>query len=55
MDINNLSTVRQSFAQTVFTHQVQEIAALNKRKKVFYTKLTNVLLVSFVLVLLLLL
>lgn len=33
MDEKNLAIVRQSFAQTVFTHQVQEIAASDKRKK----------------------
>lgn len=54
MDEKNLAIVRQSFAQTVFTHQVQEIAAADKRKKVFYVKLLNVLFVAIVLVLLVL-
>lgn len=52
MDLINLSVVRQSFAQTVFTHQVQEIAAANKRKKVLWIKLSNVLIVSLILILL---
>lgn len=54
MDEKNLAIVRQSFAQTVFTHQVQEIAAADKRKKVFYVKLLNVFFVAVVLVLLML-
>jgi hypothetical protein len=53
MDKKNLAVVRQSFAQTVFTHQVQEIAATNKRKKVFWVKIFNIILVAAVLVLLL--
>lgn len=54
MDEKNLAIVRQSFAQTVFTHQVQEIAAADKRKKVFYVKLLNVFFVAVVLILLVL-
>lgn len=54
MDKNNLSIVRQTFASTVFTHQVQEVAAFNKRKKVFVVKIINIILVSFVLILLIL-
>lgn len=54
MDDKNLAIVRQSFAQTVFTHQVQEIAAADKRKKVFYVKLMNVIFVAVVLLLLVL-
>lgn len=54
MDEKNLAIVRQSFAQTVFTHQVQEIAASDKRKKVFYVKLMNVFFVAVVLILLVL-
>jgi hypothetical protein len=42
MDLKNLSIIRQSFASTVFTHQVQEVAASNKRKKVFIIKLVNI-------------
>ena len=54
MDEKNLAIVRQSFAQTVFTHQVQEIASAEKRKKVFYVKLMNVVFVAIVLILLIL-
>jgi hypothetical protein len=54
MDTRNLAVVRQSFAQTVFTHQVQENAAANKRKKVFGIKILNIILVALVLVLLVL-
>lgn len=54
MDLKNLSIIRQSFASTVFTHQVQEVAASNKRKKVFIIKLVNIVLVSLVLILLVL-
>ena len=52
MDIKNLSIVRQSFAQTVFTHQVQENAATNKRRKVVWIKVINMIVVGAVLVLL---
>lgn len=54
MDRNNLSVVRQTFASTVFTHQVQEAAAANKRRKVFYINVVNIVLVSLVLILLVL-
>lgn len=54
MDRRNLATVRQSFANTVFTHQVQEIAASNKRRKVFWIKVSNIVLVGIVLILLVL-
>lgn len=49
MDIKNLSIVRQSFANTVFTHKVQEVAAEVQEKKAFLVKKINVLLVSLVL------
>lgn len=52
MDKVNLAIVRQTFAQTVFTHQVQEIAAVNKRKKLTLIKVLNICLVGVVLVLL---
>lgn len=52
MDIVNLSTVRQSFANTVFTHKVQEIAAEHQEKKAFWIKILNIILVSLVLILL---
>ncbi len=54
MNEKNLAIIRQSFAQTVFTHQVQEIAAADRRKKVFWIKLLNVIFVAIVLVLLVL-
>jgi len=51
-DIKNLSIVRQSFANTVFTHKVQEVAAKNQERNVFKVKVTNIILVIAVLVLL---
>lgn len=54
MDIKNLSIVRQSFANTVFTHKVQEVAAENKGKKVTLIKVINIVLVALVLILLIL-
>jgi len=54
MDTKNLSIVRQSFASTVFTHKVQEVAAENQGKNVFLIKIINIVLVAIVLVLLLL-
>lgn len=52
MDIKNLSIIRQTFANTVFTHKIQEVAAENQEKIVFIVKVANVLLVTVVLVLL---
>jgi hypothetical protein len=52
MDIKNLSIVRQSFASTVFTHKVQEIAAENQETNVLVVKIVNIVLVSIVLLLL---
>lgn len=52
MDINNLSVVRQSFANTVFTHKVQEVSAENQEKNVYLIKIINIVLVSSVLILL---
>ncbi len=52
MNIINLSIVRQSFANTVFTHKVQEVAAENHGKKALIIKVVNIVLVSVVLVLL---
>lgn len=49
MDVINLSIVRQTYANTVFTHKVQEIAAEFQGKKVFWVKITNIVLVSVVL------
>ncbi len=50
MDIKNLSIVRQNFANTVFTHKVQEVAAEFQDKKAFKVKIGNVVLVSLVLI-----
>ena len=52
MDINNLSIVRQSFANTVFTHKVQEVAAELHGKKANTIRVINIVLVSIVLILL---
>ncbi|MDP2709388.1 MAG: SLATT domain-containing protein [bacterium] len=52
MDIKNLSIIRQSFASTVFTHKVQEIASENQEKNVFIIKIINIIIVSIVLILL---
>lgn len=52
MDIKNLSIVRQSFANTVFTHKVQEIAAENQERNIFRVKIANIVFVGLVLVLL---
>lgn len=52
MDINNLSTVRQSFANTLFTHKVQEVAAENKEKITTRIKVANIVLVLLILILL---
>jgi hypothetical protein len=49
MDIKNLSLIRQSFANTVFTHKVQEIAVENQEKIVFIIKIINIILVTLVL------
>ncbi len=52
MDLKNLSIVRQTFANVVFTHKVQEIAAEFQQRKTLYVKIANIILVSIVLVLL---
>ena len=52
VDIKNLSIVRQTFANTVFTHTVQEVAARHQEKLAFIVKISNIILVSIVLVLL---
>lgn len=54
MDTKNLSIVRQSFAGSVFTHQVHEFAASKKREKVQFIKKLNIFLVSIVLILMVL-
>src|SRR6266581_1230412 len=50
MDIKNLSIVRQSFANTVFTHKVQEVASEFQDKKAFKVKIGNIVVVSLVLI-----
>lgn len=52
MDKVNLATVRQSFAQTVFTHQVHEAAANRKRQQAFYLRLLNLVFVGIALIML---
>jgi len=52
MDTKNLSIVRQSFANTVFTHKVQEVAAEYQERNVFRVKIANIIFVTLVLVLL---
>lgn len=54
MDIKNLSIIRQTFANTVFTHKVQEVAAENKEKKGNCIKIFNIILTSLVLIFLVL-
>lgn len=54
MDIKNLSIIRQSFANTVFTHKVQEVACDFQNKKVDKIKKINILLVAIVLIMLVL-
>ena len=52
MDIKNLSIIRQTFANTVFTHKVHEVAAERYEKKCFKIKISNIVLVSLVLIIL---
>jgi hypothetical protein len=54
MDIKNLSITRQTFANTVFTHKVQEIAAERNEKKVFKIKIANIIFAGIVLAMLVL-
>lgn len=54
MDIKNLSIIRQTFANTVFTHKVQEVACEFQEKKAWIVKIANICLVAVVLVTLLL-
>ncbi|MDP2631760.1 MAG: SLATT domain-containing protein [Candidatus Uhrbacteria bacterium] len=49
MDIKNLSIIRQTFANAVFTHKVQEVAAENAGRKAMYVKITNIILVGIAL------
>lgn len=52
MDNKNLSIVRQTFANTVFTHKVQEVAAEFSQKKALNVKIENIAIVSLILVML---
>ena len=54
MDTKNLSIVKQSFANTVFTHKVQEVAAELQGDKALKVKIANIVLVSLVLIFLIL-
>lgn len=54
MDIKNLSIVRQSFANTVFTHKVQEVAAENAGVLALKVKIANIGIVALALIMLLL-
>lgn len=54
MDIKNLSIVRQSFANTVFTHKVQEVAAENASAIALKVKVANMGIVALALIMLLL-
>jgi hypothetical protein len=49
MDSKNLSIIRQTFANTVFTHKVQEIAAEKKTRNVLIIKVINLILSGAVL------
>ncbi len=53
MDLQNLAIVRQTFANTVFTHKVHEVASEKQTQNSYYVKIVNIALVSVVLVLLL--
>ena len=50
MDVNNLSIIRQSFANTVFTHKVHEVAAEFQGKKAFKVKIINLFITAVVLI-----
>ena len=52
MDLKNLSIVRRSFANTVFTHKVHEIAVEFQERKLLCVKIINIILVSIVLIIL---
>lgn len=54
MDTRNLSIVRQSFAQAVFTHKVQEVAAEGAWTWVRRVKIANIGIVALVLFMLIL-
>lgn len=52
MDTKNLATVRQMFAQTVFTHTVQEVAAQFKEQRAKQYKWVDVIIAGCILILL---
>ena len=52
MDLRNLSIIRQSFANTVFTHKVQEVATEVQERKSNCVKIVNIIIVSLILILL---
>lgn len=49
MDLKNLSVVRQAFANTVFTHKIQEIAVEVQEKKLLCVKIINIIIVTLIL------
>ena len=52
MDIKNLAIVRQSYANTVFTHKVQEVAAQAQSNNADKIKILNIVITAVVLILL---
>ncbi len=52
MDTKNLATVRQMFAQTVFTHKIQEVAAEFKEQRARQYKWVDVGIAGCILILL---
>lgn len=52
MDKKNLSIVRQTFANTVFTHKIQEVATEFSADKAFNVKIGNIIIVSLILIVL---
>ena len=54
MDTKNLANIRQSFANTVFTHKVQEVAAENAGSHALKVKIANIGIVVLALIMLLL-
>jgi len=50
MDMVNLSVIRQSFGNVVYTHKTHEISAEGEHRKSLYIKITNIFLVALVLI-----
>lgn len=50
MDMVNLSVIRQSFGNVVYTHKTHETSAESEDKKSTYIKITNVFLIALVLI-----